>query len=233
MSVDAIHTYRESGLREKISQLRARAAGRVALGLRAEFTRYGLARDLSRPLKQPSAKIPISVRPLGQRDVAPLFTLYGEADTAHERSEAALRLGFVTAGARRGYVAIDERNGMPCYVQWLFGVEDNRFIKGLKGFPPLEAGEALLENAYTPPAYRGFGIMSEAMALIAERAVEVGARQVLTFVGLENIASLKGCQRAGFNPHILHRCVRSAFGLIRHDSFALLPADDPRRTAKF
>jgi hypothetical protein len=75
--------------------------------------------------------------------------------------------------------------------------------------------------------------MSEAMALIAEHAPEVNARQVLTFVGVENIASLKGCQRAGFNPLILHRCVRYGFGLMRSDRFETLPESDPRRTAKF
>jgi RimJ/RimL family protein N-acetyltransferase len=49
------------------------------------------------------------------------------------------------------------------------------------------------------------GIMSAAMALIAERATEVGARHVLTFVDQHNIASLKGCQRAGFHPQRLAR----------------------------
>ena len=71
------------------------------------------------------------------------------------------------------------------------------------------------------------------MTLIAERATDIGAQQVLTFVGVENIASLKGCQRACFNPLILHRCARFAFGLTRQDHFETLPETDPRRTAKF
>jgi RimJ/RimL family protein N-acetyltransferase len=90
-----------------------------------------------------------------------------------------------------------------------------------------------MKNAYTPPAYRGLGIMSVAMALIAERASEIGAQEVFTFVGVDNIASLKGCQRAGFHPVLLHDCVRLGYGVIRRDRFEPLPDTDPRRTMKF
>ena len=74
---------------------------------------------------------------------------------------------------------------------------------------------------------------SAAMALIAERADDIGARHVLTFVEQNNIASLKGCQRSGFFPDLLHRQVRLGFGVFRRDSFAKLTNDDPRRTKKF
>jgi len=56
---------------------------------------------------------------------------------------------------------------------------------------------------------------------------------VLTFVGLDNIASLKGCQRAGFNPAMLHHSLRFGFGIMRTDRFEPLADNDPRRTAKF
>ena len=217
---------------EKIEQLWTRASDRLALGIRTHDTRYGLSRHLAVPIASPSAKIPISVRPLQERDLAPLFSLNAASD-AGERREAAWRRGFIDKGARRGFVAVDERTGAPCYVQWLFVAEDNDFIRQHKSFPALEPGQALLENAYTPPAFRGKGIMSAAMAQIAERAADLGAREVLTFVAVDNIASLKGCQRAGFNPSLLHHCVRLGFGMIRRDLFEALPQDDPRRTEKF
>nr|CAD6619098.1 N-acetyltransferase [Rhizobium sp. Khangiran2] len=84
----------------------------------------------------------------------------------------------------------------------------------LGGFPRLDEDTALLENAYTPPSHRGLGIMSAAMALIAERAASFGARYVLTFVGTDNVASLKGCQRAGFEVHLIQRRLRMGYGLI-------------------
>jgi RimJ/RimL family protein N-acetyltransferase len=68
----------------------------------------------------------------------------------------------------------------------------------------------LLEGAYTPEAYRGKGIMGAAMAEIATRAAEHGARWVITFVDAHNEASLKGCVRAGFIPY-----------LKRHEKFRL------------
>lgn len=213
------------------SGIRARVVGRWREGLYAEFTRYGLCRDLALPFANPSAKIPISVRPLEDRDLAALFP--DEADCIDERLEIARRLAFVEKGARGGFVAIDARNDTPCYVQWLFGARDNDFVRRLGGFPVLEAEQALLENAYTPPSYRGLGIMSAAMASIAERAKDIGARTVLTFVDDRNIASLKGCRRAGFYPDLLHHRLRLAFGLIARDRFEKLPENDPRRTAQF
>lgn len=208
-----------------------RIVGRWKDGFYTEFTRYGLCRDLALPFINPSAKIPISVRPLQDRDLASLFP--DAAGCIDERLEIARRLAFVEKGARGGFVAIDARNDTPCYVQWLFGARDNDFIRRIGGFPVLQAGQALLENAYTPPSYRGLGIMSAAMASIAERAGDIGARRVLTFVDDRNIASLKGCQRAGFVPDLLQHRTRLGFGLITRDRFEKLPDDDPRRTTKF
>jgi RimJ/RimL family protein N-acetyltransferase len=220
-------------LQGRLPMVRSRLAGRLKLGLSAKFTRFGLRRDLRVALEKPSAKIPILVRPLENRDLPSLFfDNIAEKDNA-ERLEVAWRRAFIDKGAPGGFVAIDRRSETPCYVQWLLSSRDNNFIQMLGGFPPLEADEALLENAYTPPAYRGLGIMSSAMALIAERAEEFAARYVLTFVDEQNIASLKGCQRAGFHPHIVHHRVRLCFGMITRDRFATLPDDDPMRTVKF
>lgn len=233
MTVEAAHPTTKSPASDWLAEKTARVSGRLKLGLYTSLTRYGLNRDLSVKITNPTAKIPISVRRLEERDVAPLLSYDAVAQSAQERAEVAVRRAFLAKGAQNGFVAIDERNGTPCYVQWLFGAGDNAFVRQLKGFPVLDPHQALLENAYTPPAYRGFGIMSAAMALIAERGADIGARHVLTFVGLENIASLKGCQRAGFNPLILHRSTRVGFGTVRRDRFDLLPEGDPRRTAKF
>lgn len=218
-------------LGDRLTELSSRIIGRLKLGPYAQITRFGLCRDLDVPIAMPRAKIPIAVRELQDSDLPSLLSL--EAGSAEDIREAAVRRNFISKGARRGFVAVDERSHMPCYVQWLFGVEDNPFILRLGGFPPLEPGQALLENAYTPPNYRGLGIMSVAMALIAERATIVGARSVFTFVGESNIASLKGCQRAGFNPVLLHHSIRVGFGVFRWDRFELLNEADPRRTARF
>lgn len=219
---------------DRLTQIRTRVNGRLKLGLYAKMiTRYGLCRDLALSIEKPSAKIPITVRPLQDCDLASLFSFDIGQSNLSERQEVAWRRTFIDKGARGGFVAIDERSQTPCYVQWLLSSQDNDFIRKLGGFPAIEPHEALLENAYTPPKYRGLGIMSAAMALIAERATVIGARHVLTFVEEHNIASLKGCQRSGFYPQMLHHRTRLGFGLINRDHFERLPDGDPRRTAKF
>ncbi|MBF6570439.1 MAG: hypothetical protein IVW54_16355 [Candidatus Binataceae bacterium] len=110
----------------------------------------------------------------------------------------------LVSGIPTCYVATTN-DGDLCYVQWLIistGQELIRpFFKGqLKFFP---ADTVLLEFAYTFERFRGLGIMSAAMAQIAERGIELGARSAITYVAHRNIASLKGCARAGFLPFML------------------------------
>jgi RimJ/RimL family protein N-acetyltransferase len=230
---EQVHVRFASDLAERLAQLQIRIAGRLRLGLRFESTRFGLRRDLERPFQRPNAKIPISVRPLVEADLPALLSVDDTMTDPRDRFETAWRRAFAAKRMKGGYVAIDERDGTPCYVQWLFGATDNDFVSKLGGFPKLAPDEALLENAFTPARYRGMGIMSAAMALIAERADDIGARHVLTFVEQNNIASLKGCQRSGFFPDLLHRQVRLGFGVFRRDSFIKLANDDPRRVLKF
>jgi GNAT superfamily N-acetyltransferase len=184
------------------------------------------------PISRPTAKIPLTVRCLENRDVEWLFSAAATGPDPRERWEAAIRQAFIEKGAKRGYVAVDERNGMPCYVQWLFGADDNEFVQRIKGLPVLQPHQGLVENVYTLPSHRGLGIMSAAMALIAERAADFGANEVLVFVGTDNIASLRGCQRAGFNTFTLHHSTRTLFGTVRSDTFTPLADGDPRRTAR-
>ena len=221
-----------SQLRAQFERYAMRIGGRLRLGLSASFTRYGLCRDLTKPITNPSAKISIEVRPMRDADLTSLFSASATRDPA-EKLQLAWRKAFVDKGAQRGFVAVDQRSGRPCYVQWLFGEADNEFLSEVGGFPLLRKNEALLENAYTPAEFRGLGIMSAAMALIAERAMDIGADRVLTFVDCDNIASLKGCARSGFQPDQLHHRTRYAFGLISRDRFEALPLSDARRTMTF
>jgi RimJ/RimL family protein N-acetyltransferase len=175
-----------------------------ALNYRAysDSTSIGLKRDLQVPFRGPTAKIPIGVRPLAAGD--DLSAINPEPGLAPD--EAFWRLGqrrLLESGLQTCYVAItpDDR---PCYMQWVIPASENDRLRAVFGnlYPVLGPDEALLEGAYTPQPYRGKGIMSAAMAQIAERAAEHGARWVITFVDEQNEASLKGCLRAGFTPYV-------------------------------
>lgn len=222
--------YSHTSLADRARVLAHRIEGRIQLGLKRHAISYGLRRDLAVAIEHPSAKIPISVRPMTAADLEVLLP----ADTAslapQDRIEVAWRTRFAEKfGLDGGHVAVDERSGQPCYMQWLLGPERNEAIARLKSFPLLAVGEALLENAYTPARHRGLGIMSAAMARIAERAAGIGAQHVLTFVGKDNPASLKGCRRAGFAPYLVHTRQDVLFGLLRSDRFEPMADEDPRR----
>ncbi len=178
----------------------------------------GLRRDLAAPCPVPAAKIPLAVRPLQDADLPHLFPEDLRGLSRKERVELATRRFHLRAGIPTCYVALDQRTETPCYMQWLMGASHNRMIQDTfprRWFPELAPDEALLENAYTPAAYRGQGIMSCAMALIAERAVEIGARRVITFVESTNVPSLRGCAKAGFTPHLARIERRALLDTIR------------------
>lgn len=214
----------------KIDILRQRIQGRFKPALVSRTVRYGLRRDLTVPIEHVAAKIPISVRRMTAADLEILLPEDASALPPADQMEVQWRRIFVDkVGFAEGFVAIDERDGQPAYMQWLFGHRQNDKVEQLGGFPALGRDEALLESAYTPPSHRGLGIMSAAMALFAEQAADVEARYVHTFVGVENIASLKGCRRAGFDPHLVHTRRFRLFGLIKDDAFDVMAEADPRR----
>lgn len=191
-------------VRVMVSLLRDRRMATVAEKLRHNLYSDSLVvclrRDLDLPFGAPDAAIPIVVRPLRPRDAAVL--LEGDRLDADGRYERTARRNLLAAEIPTCWVAAtnDDR---PCYMQWLIGARDNARIQAYWGgrFPMLAPDHALLEGAFTPEAYRGRGIMPAAMARIAERAADLGARFVVTFVDAGNAASLKGSERAGFRPH--------------------------------
>jgi hypothetical protein len=157
-----------------------------------------MIRDLEAPLQPPRAKIPIVVRPAGPDNAASILERISEL-AGYDRSNRELFLRF---GIGACYVAVTEP-GEVCYMQWLVGHEDNALLAEHTRLTTLKDSEALLENAFTPVAFRGQGIMSAAMTEIAAQASQLGARWVLTVVSELNLASIKGCIRAGFQPHLL------------------------------
>jgi GNAT superfamily N-acetyltransferase len=199
-----------SKVRWLIHLLKAGQPGLILGTLRRKIysnsTSFCLRRDLAEPFEAPAAKIPISVRPARDEEAANLFNPDAPGLSPGEINDRIARLGFFRSGIRQCYVAVD-KDGAPCYAQWLMSSANNdriqEFFRG--SFPILAPNEALLEGAFTPASHRGQGIMARAMALIAERAADFGARYVITFVGVNNIASLKGCQRSGFAPYLLRK----------------------------
>jgi len=201
-------------------------AQKIRLRIQSQTRSYGLRRDLRIPFDAPEAKIPFTIRTLCAQDIETIFDLKKQNLTKPEVLELINRLQHARANIPTCYVAVTTDN-TPAYMQWLMGSQQNESIQIFfnKTFPILKPDEALLENALTLAEFRGKGLMPAAMARIAERAVEVGARWVITFVGEDNIASLKGCKRAGFYPYMLR--AERWFLFRRTLTFALLPEGTP------
>lgn len=162
----------------------------------------GLQRDLSKDFTNPDAELNITIRPLKEGDKEILMD-HGKLEKNHPQL-ANYQRRLIESELSTCYVAVTESDE-PCYMQFLIGAKHNRLIKERFGplFPKLDKDEALIEAAYMRPSFRGKHIMPAAMGRIAQKAQELGARWVITFVHTENIPSLKGCKRAGFFPYIL------------------------------
>lgn len=183
----------------------AKAWWAVAYRMYSDSTSLGMRRDLAVPFTGPSAKIPITVRPLAvDDDLSALDSAPGLS--ADERLWRLAQLRLLRSGLGTCYVAIAP-DGKPCYMQWVMPSSANVGLRGFFGnlYPSLGPDEALLEGAYTPDPYRGKGIMGAAMTQVAERAADIGARWVITFVDEQNQGSVKGCIRSGFTPYLRRR----------------------------
>lgn len=196
--------------------------------LRSESKAFGLRRDITVPFPAPDAMLPITVRPIRESDVETLLEAGADEMSGEAQRERLIRLRMIEAKLPTCYVAVTE-DDEPTYMQWLIGPEDNDKIQEIFGdrFPRLQPDEMLLEGAFTLEKWRGKKIMAAAMARVAERAADHGARWVITFVGADNIPSLKGCKRAGFEPYVERT---GTWRLFRYRS-EFAPLTDADRTA--
>ena len=193
--------------------------GMSAVALRR--TSFGLKRHLRTCWPPPSAAIPIMVRELLNADIPLMLPSHIAASNRQEGQQINARLRLFNKNIATPLVAIDQSSDRPCFIQWAFDSSHNDFIAHFfKGrFPPLSAGQMLLENAYTHPDYRGQGVMAVAMSNIADLLATHGAIEVMTFVETTNVASLKGCTRAGFAPFVTRKDLSLCGGLKRYRVF--------------
>jgi len=161
----------------------------------------GMERDLTMPFEAPTARVPIEVAKLDDSLAKRLFSDQGLDPSATLDMESRRR--FWQDGVPGAHVAIDDQ-GVPCFVQWAISGEHADFVKSYfgDGFPELRPNELLLEGAWARPEARGKRIMAEAMDRITITGASPGQRRAITFVGIENEASIRGCRSAGYEVYI-------------------------------
>jgi RimJ/RimL family protein N-acetyltransferase len=102
-------------------------------------------------------------------------------------------------------------------MHWLLSPHYNNLIQTNypSGMRILKEDEAMLENGFTFPCYRGKGVMTSAMLDLAEMARSQGFSRLVAQVDKENKASLKGCHRAGFRAFADQQETRVLFSIRR------------------
>jgi hypothetical protein len=161
----------------------------------------GMERDLTLSFEPPAARVPIEVVRLDNAHAVRLFSEEGLDTSSVLDMESRRR--FWEDGIPDAYVAIDEE-GIPCFVQWAIPGEHAELVKSYfgDGFPELRPDEMLLEGAWARPEARGKRIMAEAMSRITLAGARPQHRRAITFVGVDNEPSIRGCRAAGYEVYI-------------------------------
>jgi RimJ/RimL family protein N-acetyltransferase len=217
--VDALDAMRRLGPRA-VARAGARRlwSSTRALGLRAALD------DVPEP--RPAA-VPVTMEETATESFSGFDDEVAQAGPA-DRVEVLGRLRFRRAGVTTLYVASDDA-GRPIYAQWLVTSGDQDRLHAVTGgtFPRLGEGEALVEGAYTFTAYRKQGAMADGMAQLLRIARDGGARSAITYVSDDNVPSLRGCARVGFDlDHV--RVTTRRLGVRRSRR---APLDDAARAA--
>jgi hypothetical protein len=210
-SLDPIQFVRRAGLPVTVAMGREHLLSRrLSLGLRCDLRALP---DVS------SARQPIDMLEEDAR-AFPGFAEELRVAEGADYVQALLRARFCRADVRTLYVARSEA-GEPMYAQWLVRREDEWRMNAQTPdvHDTLGPGEVLLEGAYTFHAFRGIGAMADGMGQLLRIARDEGHEAAITYVGADNVPSLRGCARVGFvldharrNARVLgvHRSERSA-----------------------
>jgi RimJ/RimL family protein N-acetyltransferase len=194
--------------------------GRVS----SEGVNFGLRCDLERLPRVKPAAIPLTLEP--REGPFGGFDSELAATTGRDYGRVLRRKRLHERGVRTMHVAIAD-GGAPVYVQWLITRPDQDLLAqyGSEFWPPLAEDEVLLEFAYTFTAFRGRGVMADAMSRLLSVGAALGARSALTYVRSDNVPSLRGCHKVGFRlDHVRTTSVR--LGRQRH---ALRPPNEDER----
>jgi GNAT superfamily N-acetyltransferase len=187
----ALLLLRLGGLRAFLRQTgRQLYSRRVLLGLEKDLTVEGM---------KVSSRLEYVLRPATKEDLEELLSKApGEGrESVHELVE---RKWFYDSGFRNCYVARTAEGGELCHVQWLVSARaDGEAMRNFRArLPSLRNDEVLVENVYTFERFRGNGLMSAVMSDLAALAKSQGFKRMIAYVGLDNQASLRGCDKAGF-----------------------------------
>ncbi|MEZ4803089.1 MAG: GNAT family N-acetyltransferase [Gelidibacter sp.] len=156
-------------------------------------TSIGLLKNLNEDFDIIESKIQVNIR------------LFKDADL-NLMNEKFRHIGFIKQKIPDCYTGITNHDH-PCFRMWFMKSSQNEKIKNYFGdlFPTLNSDEAIIEGVFTNPEYRGLKIMSHTITTICNKHKSEGIDKVIAFVNINNIPSLKGFRRSGFNHYIIRK----------------------------
>lgn len=171
-----------------------------ALGDRAWSTNisFGLACDLARvPPARPTA-VAVHMRETDEKTFTG-FHAERERVAGDDYMEIDQRLRMCASCVVVLYCAFDPE-GAPIFAQWLINSRTQFRLRRMTHgqFPELSESEVLAEGGYTFVDFRRLGAMGEGLRQVLCIARENGAERCVTFVTVDNLASLRGVANAGF-----------------------------------
>lgn len=163
------------------------------------YTFVGLQKNLHTNNVPVPCEVKYSLHVASEKDMQEML----EMAVAEGRDSAYELIGrklFYDSGFRDCYVARSVDAKELCFVQWMISQENYQGLgQGFRNMlPRLERQDIWMENSYTFKKYRGKKVYPSALVELAEIARNKGFERILTYVRADNIASIKGCERAGF-----------------------------------
>ena len=170
-----------------------------------------LAKDVG-PARPPiPSKVRFSLQPASPEAFREVLARLSEGK-GRDVFEILRRASFYRRGFDACYFALTE-TGDVCHLGWLLSARHNGLIRS--EYPPgtddLKEDEALVENIFTFPRYRGKGIMLSVLQQMEDQARAQGLRRMVAYVDTTNTPSLTGFDRAGYKPYAEEKEIRRFF----------------------
>jgi hypothetical protein len=162
-------------------------------------TFIGLAKNLDEPDPHVKSKIDYSLKLATPTDIEEMLEI-GRYEGKEAIFDLVQRKWFFDSGFHNCYVARTIPGSEMCYIQWMISRNDNNAETDIfrSSFPRLGQQDIQFEHAYTFTKHRGNKLMSAIMNQLFQIARKQRATRVITYVLNSNMASIKGCQNAGF-----------------------------------
>lgn len=181
-------------------------------------TAYGFRRDLSVPSDPPPSKLPFTLQKMTKAQLQQFSRLVPA--NPDDVTVWLSHYRFMRANLDWCYIALVDGKEIG-YIQAAMECDNPAYFAYL--MPKIQPNQALFEGVYVPHAFRGKGLNGPVMASICSELTRRGLREGITFIAPENIPSIRGALRAGFDFY-LERTTQ--LGLFSRSTFRYLEPDE-------